>query len=362
MTKKWALLFAMWAGLFSCAGPMTPFGSIGLFDSSQEQNRIPASDNSLLLPSEMKSSQAEIKFLPSRQKFHDKQNLTVVITDPDMILPISRIRVLYNDRDVTNSFLSRATIKLTENNQTMKISFDFLRLPAHKNHHITIKYQRDHFTRPLWNQFLPPYCHVQEDLSLGDIKRFNVDREIKNLITEETKLFKYNPNFLAGLIAQESGFDNRAVSRARAMGLTQITPLAAKEIDEVSGAWPQYPGVETMPLWRLKQLINEGEINHENEWRLDHRRSIVGGLTYLKYVESYWHDQKNLLEQVLPQYQNFWEDLVLASYNSEPTRVKGALLDMGSYFLDHKDLNEARKYVNNVKSYCYEFSHQGEGL
>lgn len=363
-TAKGMIVSAICLGLTACAGPMSPFGSIEITDANSILNtRSPSSSSDpILLASEMREQRADIKFFPGRQKLHDQQTFTVIINDPDMILPVSKIKLFYNDIDVTNSFLKRAVVKMTEDNQKMKLIFDFLRLPAHKDHRISVKYQRDHFSKPIWGKYLPPYCHMQEEMNLGKVKRFEVARDILKMIDEETKAFNYNPNFLAGLIAQESAFDNKAVSHARAIGLTQITPLAAKEIEQTSAEWPKHTEIDSMPIWRLKQLINQGEINSNNDWRLDYRKSIIGGLSYLKYVDNYWRSQQTILEQILPNYQNFWEDLLLASYNSGPARVKGAVLDMGSHFLDHQELREAKKYVNYVKSYCYDFAYQSEDI
>ncbi|PIP94157.1 MAG: hypothetical protein COW00_13085 [Bdellovibrio sp. CG12_big_fil_rev_8_21_14_0_65_39_13] len=359
MTTKWGVTFIALSALVSCAGPMTPFGSLEL---TQLQTRNPASEESLLLSNDFRSSRAKIHFYPGRQRLHDQQLFTVIIEDPDELLPMSKIKVIYNNRDVTDSFLKRATIKLSDDNQKMKIVFDFLRLPAQRDHSIAIRYQRDSFTEATWSKFLPPYCLHQEASKIGNISAFNVDAQLLNYIEKETLAFNMNPNFLAGLIAQESAFNDKAVSSAKALGLTQITSLASKEISDVNKDWPHYEGIENLNYVELKRYVSSGQINSKNEWRLNHLQSIRGGLSYLKYVDNYWTAQIPLLKESLPQYQDFWEDLMLASYNSGPSRVKSALLKNGSHFLEDSELNEAKKYVNRVKSFCYTFSNKSEDL
>jgi soluble lytic murein transglycosylase-like protein len=64
----------------------------------------------------------------------------------------------------------------------------------------------------------------------------------------------------------------------------------------------------------------------------------------IKYVSSQKQDDDLLI------------NLLLASYNSGPYRVKRALIRKGPTWLEAKELREAKKYVKKVKSYCYHFS------
>lgn len=359
MTTNWEMTLIAIIALTSCAGPMTPFGSLEI---NHSQNRAPASKETHLLSNDFRFSRAKIHFKPGRQRLHDQQLFTVIIEDPDELLPMSKIKVIYNNIDVTDSYLKRATIKLSDDNQKMKIVFDFLRLPAQRDHSIAIRYQRDSFTAPTWSKFLPPYCLHQEKEKIGRIEAFNVDKKLLNFIEKETLAYNMNPNFLAGLIAQESAFNNKAVSSAKALGLTQITTLASKEISDLNKDWPHFEGLEALNYVEVKRLVSSGKINPMNEWRLNHQYSVKGGLSYLKFVDNYWTAQIPLLKEYLPQYQDFWEDLMLASYNSGPSRVKNALMKNGTHFLEDSELNEAKKYVNRVKSFCYTFSNKSEDL
>ena len=48
-------------------------------------------------------------------------------------------------------------------------------------------------------------------------------------------------------------------------------------------------------------------------------------------------------------------DILLASYNSGAYRVKKSIIKNKEEWLFDKSLNEARKYVMNIKSYCHSF-------
>ena len=112
---------------------------------------------------------------------------------------------------------------------------------------------------------------------------------------------------------------------------------------------------------RIKALVALGKINEKNEWRLSHDRSIQGGISYLKYIEQYWSSFDPLVQRKLASLDtnkkdNEMVDLILASYNSGPYRVRRNLDKLGTNWLEATNLGEARKYVHNVKSYCYDFA------
>jgi soluble lytic murein transglycosylase-like protein len=172
---------------------------------------------------------------------------------------------------------------------------------------------------------------------------------------------KINPSFLAGLIAQESAFDHRAISWARAIGLTQITKLAEQEVSKFYSHWPRYDGLDSLSLPILKTMIITGQINAHNEWRLNPQMSIRGGLTYLTLLSNYWRRPENFA-RIVAQFKDPEEgfsQVILASYNSGFTRVGSALDRKGQNWIKENELKEARKYVSRILSYCYHFSHQG---
>jgi soluble lytic murein transglycosylase len=66
-------------------------------------------------------------------------------------------------------------------------------------------------------------------------------------IEKHSQARSLDPNIVAALIRQESEFDPRAVSRARAVGLTQIRPQTGREISRPSGAGRYRSGLLTNP-------------------------------------------------------------------------------------------------------------------
>ena len=169
---------------------------------------------------------------------------------------------------------------------------------------------------------------------------------------------KINASFFAGLIAQESSFDPNAVSSAKAIGLTQITKVAEDEIIKDFPNFPRHPKINAISLPYLKTLIMLGNINQKNEWRLDPEYSMQGGISYLRYLDNYWHKPQNLemVKSVYVDTDQGLTDVIMASYNSGASRVKRALETKGYNWINDEELGEAKKYVGRVSSYCYHFA------
>ena len=104
-------------------------------------------------------------------------------------------------------------------------------------------------------------------------------------------------------------------------------------------------------------LILSGSINRKNEWRLDPRRSIEGGVAFVKYLTEYWLDEKNRAElspeQLRP---NNFTQIILASYNAGAARVKRSVKKYGDDLLETGEVSKLRSYTNKILSYCYHFS------
>lgn len=144
---------------------------------------------------------------------------------------------------------------------------------------------------------------------------------------------------------------------AKELGLTQVTPLAHEEIKRFKTNWKIYPEFDETPFLKLKTKILSAVINENNDWRLNQEKSIEGGILYLEYLDQYWStpEKKEILtttfNEDIPRL-----DILLASYNSGAYRVKKALLKNRKEWLFDDSLDEARKYVMNIKSYCYAFA------
>jgi soluble lytic murein transglycosylase-like protein len=160
------------------------------------------------------------------------------------------------------------------------------------------------------------------------------------------------------LIAQESSFNPRTVSWAKAMGLTQVTPIAE---DEVSSqipdydSWPKYKGgTGRLPASVIKMMVLSGRINDKNDWKLDRELSIRGGLAYLSFLQKLWSTPA-----MMARFDDIERTkLVLASYNSGRVRVLSAVHRYGKAWLRAPQLREARLYVNRIFSFCDSFSQE----
>ena len=179
------------------------------------------------------------------------------------------------------------------------------------------------------------------------------DRRLSPIIV----IGEQTPSIAGPVIVFEGVIGAQAVSVAKALGLTQVTPLAHQEIKKFKSNWEIYPNFSALTYSDIKSKLSTEKITPYNDWRLDPQKSIEGGIVYLQYLENYWNtpDKQKILEQSfasnIPR-----TDIILASYNSGAARVKQSILKNDKDWLFDKSLNEARNYVMNIKSYCYAFS------
>lgn len=351
MMKKSLLAFAAVSMLFGCAGPTTPFGTPNM--------RIDPFSEKLDPPSQS----IKIKLFPKDQILHGKVDFKVTIEDPVGITPNYKVRLFYNGLDVSEKFLSQAKRTFLDPDHTkLQLILPNLRIQPLKTNRIYFGYMRNINTRPVFARYHAPSCSAFSEGDLASAHEIGMPLPVKKMIQKMGKDEKINPNFLAGLVAQESGFDAKAVSWAKAIGLTQITPLGEAEIIKTYKEWPRYPEINHMSSPAIKMKVMRGKINASNEWRLNPSHSIQGGLTYIKFLNGYWHRQENFqnLLNLSGDSEGILSAAILASYNSGPARVNYALQKYGKRWLvDAPELGEARLYVARVTSYCDYFS-QGE--
>jgi soluble lytic murein transglycosylase len=148
--------------------------------------------------------------------------------------------------------------------------------------------------RELWGYLFPlPYLETL----LKDAKEHDVD-----------------PYLVAGLIRQESEFNPEAVSRARALGLTQLMPATGSMVARQTG----------MPGFQSRMLF-------------DPKVSLHLGMAYLKSQLDLWNGS---LEQTL------------AAYNAGPGRVRqwtaGVTFREPAEFVESIPFTETREYVQSV--------------
>lgn len=336
-----------------CSGPNSPLGATSsLFPESQTPPYTPSQGESDTQP-----LSASIQFYPERQVLHDTASFELAVTD--YLEPIQRkhVHVLYNGLDVSEKFLrSSVPVSGIAQNQ-IRVSIPRMYLNPYESHKIEVFYQNQSgFV--IHRKYKPPTCKAFRTVEILNTGKFNPSAQLLDTIREQAEDRGVSPVFLTALIAQESAFDEKAVSWARAIGLTQITPIAEKEIIQEYPEWPRYDGINDMPLAWLKLQIQRGKINAQNEWRLNTERSILGGLTHAQNIAEKWSTRERL-DQIKSRFENPEIEhtrLILASYHSGYYRVYRSFLRNKENWLNSVQLREAKKYINRVFSYCYHFS------
>lgn len=335
-----------------CAGPATPFGSMNW---PTFLNPFGKSNSGLGY---------RISFSPERQVLHDSTDLDIIVEDVEGVPEEPDITVVYNGKDVTRQFLSKADREYIDHTKRrLKLSVKKFRLKLLADHQITASYKPKNQTEPVTVYFEPPTCSAFNwEGRLAKIPGFKVDDQIVDFIDGIGHSQKISPFYIAGLIAQESSFDSTAVSRSKALGLTQVTSLGEAEIISSFEQWPRYPGISDMNWYGLRNALKSGDINSANEWRLDPSLSIRGGVEYLKFLSGYWErpDKQLLFRQSFADSDVKLSEVILASYNSGASRVSQALEEKGPEYLKSSELKEARKYVRRIASFCDFYSQRGQ--
>lgn len=354
--KHLIILFCV-SALSGCAGPMNPFGAVNPELDSTNQSHTQRNPASYI-----NKTKALITFSPSRQNWHASSTFKTQIFDENGITSTAKIRFFFNDEEITDQVKTNSIKKLSKNGKALTYTIENFRLQITNENKITVAYQRDDHSAPLIKYYEEPRCPIDSLQKVKDLGAFKSQKLTLTKIEEISIQEGINPSLLAGLIAQESAFNSQAISWAKAIGLTQVTSLAEQHVIEKHPNWPRYKDLASYSYPAVKSLILLGKINEKNEWRLNKELSIKGGIEYLRFVESYWskNSNKKIIEQVFPNRPEIYEEVILASYNSGPFRVKTEIGRLGVLWLQSRHLGEARKYVRKVKSYCYHFSNSGE--
>lgn len=303
-------------------------------------------------------SDARISFFPAYQIFHRPIDFTIRVVDPKGFVRPPKVQIVYNQKNVTADFLRIAKWKRVSLN-VFELNYKGLRLAPNSEHHISVSFRREIDGQTVEAEYLPPYCHIYADQKVTIPQQYAREKDTITQIIKAAKAKNINPVFLTGLVAQESSFDPKAVSKNKAIGLTQVTSLAETAILPHISGWPRYSAISELSYAEVQYLIAIGEITARNEWRLNAPQSIVGGAAYLKEVEKFWKKaDKELLYKDLGDREVILSRLVLASYNSGATRVSEALERLGPRWLSDPELNAARQYINLAGSYCETFSNK----
>lgn len=329
-------------------GPVTPFGALNSLNFVSKTG-----STAIDITSE---SPIQIRFLPKRQILHNKSDLVVEIQDTQDIPSLSNVKVFYNSFDVTSTYLANVEVKNRVKEKVLEIEFKDIRLKLLDENNIRIGYTKNNSLYA--SQFQAPTCDFFESKAINNIQGFRPPSEYILWLSEIAKQNKFNPNLLTAIVAQESGFNPNAISWAKAIGLTQITNLAEEQLRVQEKAWPQSREISSLSYMDIKQKISSGELNHQNEWRLNPKTSLQGGADYIQYLHKYWSLEENQiwLKKLSGDPNIVLSQVILASYNSGPSRVKSAIISENNDWLKKSELKEASKYIRKVFSYCYHFS------
>lgn len=347
-----------------CVGPSTPFGAVTslkvppqeIKEANEKKVMVEAPElrEPTSIPILAPRKNPSISFTPDRQVLHTNRDWRIDFTDVDTRNFAQKVRIFFNRQDVTKRVLSLAKIEPKADEVTL--IFPKLRLPFDRYNQIEVQYLNSD-AGLVRKRFLPPACSMYDQGRIQNTEPFEVNTKLLEKIQKNASKYSLNPRMMAGIIGQESGFNPNAVSWAKAIGLTQVTPLAEAEILDEFDHFPRFPRLNSQPVWKIKSMIQLGKVNGKNEWRLNPNQSIEGGLAYLEYVDAYWRKEVNaqVLSTLTGDPYMIYTQVVLASYNSGPSRVKRAIQLMKDRWIQHGDLREAYKYVNRIFSYCHHF-------
>lgn len=348
--KQLVLLVLNLLILCSCAGPTSPFGS-NIFitnEYSVVNDRKPQS-------AALKNIKVESS--PANKIYHTPFTLKIKVANNNDIISNFHYEIIYNGQKLER-WWETESISFNPSKTVATIEFKniFLR-PGLKNN-IDFHFYLNKNSKPYIYSFAGPQCNLEYQENITQMDQFKKHTMYLPVINTMALKYNINPYLLAGLVAQESSFNPKAVSWAKALGLTQVTPLANIDIISKKKDWKYYPNIQKTSYPILKYKIYKGIINASNDWRLDKSKSLEGGTLYIEQLLNYWSLSNNqkLLEKTFTDIP--LTDILLASYNSGPTRVKNNIKKMQKDWLWSTELNEARKYVMNIKSYCHQFKNK----
>lgn len=330
----------------SCAGPMNPFGSSISINKSYQLSQV---DNQLI----------KIKTYPEYQITHSPYELQIHIRDEMGIPKNFQYEIFYNNQKLNNWWKTEKVSIDVQDHKDLFIKFDYINLIPDKNNDIKIAYYRKPNQLSAVYEFQAPTCSLNERLELKNLERYSKTSINLQLIEEFASSYGVNPSLFAALIAQESSFNPKAISLAKAIGLTQVTNLASQEITATKSHWITDQRVSKLSYFELKTKILLGQISASDDWRLEPSKSIEGGAIYINKIIEYWSKPKH--KKILQE--TFSKDvpitkIVLASYNSGSYRVKKSIQKNKKNWMEDKTLSEAKKYIKNIISYCYSFSQE----
>ncbi len=355
-TRAGGLAVVAVVGLSGCVGPATPLGAIDDL-APRAEGEAPAADPSRPDP-QRPPVRPGIYFSPAFQQAHGPYDWRVAVLDPRAPAgpDPARIRVTYNGQDVTRSsnaqFRVERWLERRSGSTALVLTMPRLRLDPLREHRIRVTYQPAR--GPPWEAeyAFPRVDDFEAQEPVRTTAPFDPPPGVLEAIDAACRAYRVNPALLAALIAQESSFDPYAVSRAGALGLTQITHPTEPEIARAFPAWPRYPGIAGLSRRALRRMV-PGAINGRTEWRLDPVKSVWGGAYYLAHLRDRVESPANarFVDRAGPPRDDVRAALVLAAYNSGLNRVLYYAKRFGPGWLDQRRAREAKRYVRKILSY-----------
>ena len=344
-----------------CVGPTTPLGAV---DRPARGNH-PATEPAQGQPAAPAAQRAEIIFSPTHQRVHGPYTWQVMLLDPtgEGRPELSKVRIFYNDMEVTASsrsqFEVRQEVVTVQGQPALLLRMPHLRLDPLAEHRIRVDYTTAAGDCLSAAYEFPLLDNLDTQEALATTAPFRIDPELRSTIESVSDEFGVNPVVLAALIAQESSFDPHALSRARALGLTQVTHLTEPDIARQFPGWPRNPRLGRFSRSELRDLI-PSVINRGNEWRLDPEKSIRGGAFYLGYLRDRLQAEANrpYLDKAGTDRGRIVAEASLAAYNSGLNRILYMMKTHGPAWLEQKQTREAKRYVRKILSYYGSFRSQ----
>jgi hypothetical protein len=354
------LLAALVAG---CVGPTTPLGAV----DGSASGEGPVVHASPTAQAESPEPGARILFSPTYQRVHEPYTWHVLVVDPAAGEPLdaARLRVFYNGLEVTESarfqFRVQQCRTAEDAQEALRLEMPYLRLGPMDDHEIVVEYAPAAGPTLSARYPFPVVAGLAGEEDVATTSPFRVPAEVLETVYEASRHYRLNPVLLVALIAQESGFNPHALSKANALGLTQVTHLAEADIAPHFQGWPRYRGIQKLSRRKLRKLI-PAKIHGGNEWRLDPVKSIWGGAYYLAYLRERLSVDENRrrVEKVGEAWEQLLTEAALASYNSGLNRILYHAGRYGDRWLDQAATREAKRYVRKILSYYGAFLEPSE--
>jgi hypothetical protein len=356
------LLLSSLGFLAGCLGPTTPLGAVDRSAEGPPEASLQPPAEALQAPAAPGAAEAEeparILFTPSYQQVHGPYTWKVVVVDPSAPErpDAGRLRVFYNGFEVTDSarFQFRVGYRRAEERdlEALLLEMPHLRLRPLDDHDIVVKYTTARGTPVSASYPFPAVRDLGAQEAVGTTGPFSVDPTVLGAVYEASRHYRLNPVLFLALIAQESSFNPWALSKARALGLTQITHLAERDIAPAFPDWPRYPAIDGLSRNSLRRLIPQ-VVNGDNEWRLHPVKSVWGGAHYLSHLRGRLQHERNRPAVSLggEDEDRVLAEATLAAYNSGLSRTLHWMLRHREQWLDQDKAKEAKRYVRKIISY-----------